>query len=85
METTDKNDIHELVDEVMLREIADTVGRQMAKDYASNIEGVTSVLNDEGVELHISTTGPYRDIKMQFVSPEPVGYSALHICDDSEL
>lgn len=84
METTDKKEMRRLVDEVMLRELADTVGRELAKDYAANIEGVTSVLDSDGVELHIRASGAYSDIQMKFVSDAAEG-DALISCDDSEL
>jgi hypothetical protein len=85
MEATTKNELYSLVDEAMLREIADTVGRRLARDYGSCIQGVTSLLNAEGVQLRIHAVGPYRDIRMQFIDdPMPVRTLFADV-DDAEL
>jgi len=80
-----KEELDAMVDEAMLREIADTVGRQLAQDYAANIRGVSHVLSDEGVALHIHAAGPFQDIQMQFVPKRPAVHDIFADVNDDEL
>ena len=82
---TEKNEIYEMVDEAMLREIAGTVGRRLAENYGTHISGVSALLNDEGVQLHLHAEGPFRDIRMQFVEDHVPVATLFDDVDDAEL
>jgi hypothetical protein len=86
MEAIVKNqELYEIVDAAMLREIASSVGRKLATDYVSQIQGISTVLGDEGVQLRIHVEGTFRDIQMQFVEEYVPVRTLFDDVNDSEL
>ena len=85
MEAITQTDLQGMVDDALLREIADTVGRRLAHEYCSQIQGVTSVLSSEGVHLRIRAGGPFRDIRMQFVEDHTPVRALFDDVNDDEL
>lgn len=85
MEAKEKDNMYNLVDAAILREIANSVGRRLARDYGTHIEGVTTILNEEGVELRLHTDGVYRDIEMKFTSDTNAMRDIFADVSDDEL
>jgi len=81
MADKNKEKLRELVEEAMLRELAESMGKELAKEYGSNLEGITTTLVRDGVELNLHSRG-FEDIHVKFAKPS---MELIHDGNDDEL